>query len=415
MEDIKLIIISILLGFLIGLERNISFNEEREKGFAGTRTFALISLLGYLGAKLNSYYPNFLLLSFFGVILLSVIAYFLKVQTFKKQGSTTNISAIISFIIGILVYKQEVNLAIAITVTVVILLNIKNKLKNIELKLSTKDINAAILLLIMSFLILPLLPNKMIYYFNPYKTWLMAIIISALSFIGYLGIKIFGNRYGILLTGSAGGFVSSTAVTFSLTKLYTIHNDKSTLYTYASAISIANTIMFARVFIETLLINRQIALYIAPAYLLTTLFGLYVTYKFYKLSTSNITTSNLIEKNPLELDEALKFAAIFAIIYSLTYYLGNKYGNAGVYLVSLISGLTDVDAITLSLSSLGKHEISIKTASIGIAIATVSNTLFKYSIVLFFAKKELKKVMSKFFISVILFFTVVFVLRALFS
>ncbi|WP_456471106.1 MgtC/SapB family protein [Caminibacter sp.] len=396
-ETLKSVFITIALGFLIGLERNISFKEENEKGFAGSRTFALISLLGFLSGYMENFYNNFIYVSFFGVITLVSIAYFLKVFHYHKQGTTTHVSALIAFIIGVLIYNKEILSAIIIATIIVLLLNIKTTLKNLESKLSSKDINAAILLLGMSFLILPYLPDKMIYYVNPHKTWLMAIIIASLSFIGYLGIKLFGEKYGIILTGAAGGFVSSTAVTYSLSKLYSKLQHKTAVYTYASAIAIANTIMFARVYIETLLINKQLAYILAFSYLFTTFIGVVISYRLYKKSPNEKINTTLIEKNPLEIEEAIKFAVIFAIIYALTYYIGTNYGNTGIYLISLISGLTDVDAITLSLSSLAKNKISLINAAIGISIASISNSLFKLSIVWFFGKKELAIILTKFF------------------
>jgi len=403
-------LISIALGFLIGLERNISFHTQNEKGFAGSRTFAIISMLGFLSIYLNKFLPFIVYLGFFGVIILSSIAYFLKIFTYHKQGSTTHFSAIATFLIGVLVYFDK-NLAIILTIILVFLLNIKTSIQKIEYKLSHKDINAALMLLIMTFVILPILPDKMIYYINPYKTWMMAVIIASLSFLGYLAIKIIGQKYGVLITGAAGGFISSTAVTLTLSKMYSIYKDSSVIFTYASAIAIANTIMFARVFVETLLINPKITLIISVPYLSTTLAGLYYSYRLYKKSSviTEIDISKL-EKNPLELDEAIKFAIIFGIIYSLTYFVSNKFGNIGIYVISFFSGTTDVDAITLSLSSLAKDKIPLMTASIGIGIASFVNSLFKLGIVWFFSTKDLAKEITKFFAFILSVFLISFMI-----
>jgi len=401
-------LISIALGFLIGLERNISFHTQNEKGFAGSRTFAIISLIGFLSIYLNKFLPFIVYLGFFGVILLASIAYFLKIFTYHKQGSTTHFAAIATFLIGVLVYFDK-NLAIILTIILVFLLNIKTSLQKIEYKLSHKDINAALMLLIMTFVILPILPDKMIYYINPYKTWMMAVIIAFLSFLGYLAIKIIGQKYGVLITGAAGGFISSTAVTLSLSKMYSIYKNTSIIFTYASAIAIANTIMFARVFVETLIINPKITLIISIPYILTTIAGLYYSHKLYKKS-STVTEIDIskLEKNPLELDEAIKFAIIFGIIYSLTYFVSNKFGNIGIYVISFLSGTTDVDAITLSLSSLAKNNISLITAAIGIGIASFVNSLFKLGIVWFFSTKDLAKEITKFFAFILFIFVISF-------
>ena len=397
-EFLKTLLLSAVLGFLIGLERNISFRTQKEKGFAGSRTFSIISILGFLSAYVTKHYEYFIYIAFSGVLILSAIAYFLKVFHYHKQGTTTHFSVFIAFIVGVLVYLHLYSYAITITVITVFILNIKTTMENVESKLSLEDINAAILLIAMSALVLPYLPDKMIYFFNPYKTWLMAVIIASLHFMGYIAIKLIGEKYGILLLGAAGGFVSSTAVTYSISKLYAKIKNINTIYTYAAAIALANTIMFARVFIEIFLINKKLVAFLSVPYILTSLIGILAALRLYKKAPNEIKAApSFINKNPLELDEAVKFALIFAIIYGATYYIGSKYGNIGIYIISFISGLTDVDAITLSLSSLAKNDLSLKTAAFGIAIASISNTLFKLGIVYFTAPKELFKILAKFF------------------
>lgn len=409
MVDISLLyslLVTIALGFLIGLERNISFNSENAKSFAGSRTFALISLSGFLSVYLSKYLNFLIYISFISVSLLIVSAYIVKIIKYQKEGSTTHFAAIIAFLIGILVYYEK-NLAVIVTIITVFLLNIKTTIKYLESRLSHKDINSALLLLIMTFVVLPMLPDKMVYYINPYKTWLMAVIIAALSFLGYISIKLAGHKYGILLTGAAGGFISSTAVTLTLSKMYAITKDIASLFTYASAIAIANTIMFARVLVETLLINPKVTLILSFPYITTTLTGIYYSIKLYKKSSSETKIDIIkLEKNPLELDEAIKFAIIFGVIYSLTYFLSNRYGNIGVYLVSVFSGLTDVDAITLSLSSLSHEKITLITASTGIMLASFTNSLFKLLIVWIFGTKELAKEITRFFTLVLSVFVI---------
>ncbi len=403
-ETLKSIFIVTILGFLIGLERNISFKEENVTSFAGSRTFSIIALSGYLSGYLSKFENMFIYFGFASISLLISLAYFVKIFKYKKEGSTTHFSAIVTFFIGLLIFYNQKLFAITITILLIALLNLKSLFKRVENTLSKEDINSAILLLGMTFLILPYLPDKMIYYINPYKTWLMAIIISSLSFLGYIAIKLIGEKYGILITGAAGGFVSSTAVSYSLSKMFANIKNKTSLFTYASAIAIANTIMFARILVEAFLINQNLITYLSIPFLITTIMGIYISYRFYKKSPSQkVNTSFIINKNPLSLDEALKFAIIFAIIYGAIHFIGDRFGSIGIYIISLISGLTDVDAITLSLSSLSKSQIPLKTAAIGITIAAVSNSIFKLSLVWIFGTKELAKEITKFFL--ILFLT----------
>lgn len=409
-EILKAFLITSVLGFIIGLERSVSFSQENEEGFAGTRTFVLISIFGFISAWVNTKVEYFLLISFFIFGLIVTAAYFLKVYHYSRQGTTTHIAALITFLLGVMVFYNQTSRAIFIAVITVVILNLKTKLKKIETTLTQKEINAGILLLIMTFILLPILPDKPVgplELFNPYKTWLMAVIIAALSFIGYLGIKFFGEKKGILFTAAAGGFISSTAVTASLSAMF--KDTKSSINTYASAIAIANTLMFARVLIETYITNPAIIKYIIIPYTAAFVYGIWFSYYFYKKSLENIqTTLKKLEKNPLELSEAIKFALIFAVIYALVEYSNRHFGNLGLYIISFISGFTDVDAITLSLGELSRHSLSIQNAAVGIATASISNTLTKFFIVLFFSK-ELAKKMLIFFIPEILILSVCFV------
>jgi len=411
LQFLKAFFIAAVLGFIIGLERSVSFSQENEEGFAGSRTFVLISVLGYLSAWLNTKASCFLTATFVILGILVISAYFLKVFRFSKQGTTTHIAALITFIIGVMVYYSLIEFAIFTAVITVVILNLKTKLKKIETNLSQKEINAGVLLLIMSFIMLPVLPNKTIdpmHLFNPYKTWLMAIIIASLSFIGYLAIKFFGEKKGILFTAAAGGFISSTAVTASLSAMF--KQTESSINTYVSAIAIANTLMFARVLIETYITNPQITEIVLLPYLAAVAYGGVFSYYFYKKSQKSVQSSiSKLEKNPLELNEAIKFALIFAFIYALVEYTNTKYGNLGIYIVSFISGFTDVDAITLSLGELSKKSLGLEYAATGIAIASLSNTVTKFFIVLFFNKKLALKTLL-FFIPEIIILLSVFLL-----
>jgi uncharacterized membrane protein (DUF4010 family) len=403
-QILKAFFISALLGFIIGLERNVSFVSEKEEGFAGSRTFALISMLGFLSAWINEKIDYFLLISFFIVGIVTAIAYFLKVTHYSKQGTTTHIAVLITFSVGVMMQVGLYHYAIAISVFTVLILNLKTKLKKIENSLTLKEVNAGILLLIMSFVLLPILPNKNIgpyELFNPYKTWLMAIIIASLSFIGYLGIKFFGEKRGILFTAAAGGFVSSTAVTASMSAMF--KNTQTNLYTNLSAIAIANTLMFARVVIEVYITNSYLVKMLFIPYLFAFVYGIWFSYYFYKKSTSNISTSlNKLEKNPLELAEAVKFAIIFAIIYALVEFSNKHFGNAGLYIISFISGFTDVDAITLSLGELSKSSLLLSSAAIGIVTASISNTVTKFFIVVFFSRTLAKKALLFFLVEILI-------------
>jgi len=211
-EIIKSIVTALAIGFMIGIQRSMSNIHLKRHGVAGSRTFAFIALLGYLSGYLSKYFEDIVmvLFSIFGILI--IVSYVMKVIFYNRKGLTTQISAIITYLLGLMIYIKLDDYAIFIAVVMIVLLEMKPKLKELETHISSSDINAAILLLAMSFVLLPVLPDKMMgpfHLFNPYKTWLMAVIIAFLSFVGYLSIKFFGQKHGVFITGAAGGFISS--------------------------------------------------------------------------------------------------------------------------------------------------------------------------------------------------------------
>jgi len=383
-EILKPLLIVIVLGFIIGMQRTLTYIHTSEAIFGGSRTFALIALGGFLSGWLQSYISGFVLVSTAIFAFHMILSYYLKAQKQQKQGMTTQITAIITFFLGLMVWYDLENYAIFIAVIVIILLEIKPRLLKFESHISSSDINAVILLLAMSFIILPILPDEMIgpyNLFNPYKTWLMAVIIAAISFVGYTAIKIFGHKHGVFLTGAAGGLISSTAVTISLSKMY--QNRYELINNYAGGIAIAWTFMYLRVLFEVFIIYPEFSVRLAPAFLGATISGLLFSYYLHKNSkNTSINIDNPdISKNPLQLSEAIKFGILFGIIYGAIAFVQTRYGNIGIYFVSFFSGVSDVDAITLSLSQLAKDGKIDEFASImGIVIASVTNAFIKLCI-----------------------------------
>jgi uncharacterized membrane protein (DUF4010 family) len=399
---VKSLIEVLLIGFMIGMQRTLSYMPKGEQSFAGSRTFALIALAGYLSGWLEREVHGFIIAATVTLGAMIGISYYLKVTRYQKRGMTTQIAALVTFFLGLMVWFHLGNYAVFIAVLIVVLLEIKPKLQEFESHLSSTDINAAILLLTMSFVVLPVLPDKMIgpyHLFNPYKTWLMAVIIAAISFVGYAAIKILGQKRGILITGAAGGLISSTAVSISLSKMF--NRQLEYLNNYAGGIAIACTFMYLRVLFEAMVVHPSLALRLAPAYLGAAVSGLIFSYYLYTHAKAvEITFENpAITKNPLQLSEAIKFGLLFGIIYGAIAFVQTGYGNIGVYIVSFFSGITDVDAITLSLSEMTKDGKLSPVASMnGIVIASVTNSLVKLGIVFWLGGWQLGWRVAQFFI-----------------
>jgi uncharacterized membrane protein (DUF4010 family) len=402
---IKSLLIAVILGFAIGMQRTMAhlYKEEGKPHtyFAGSRTFALISLLGFLSGQLATVVPSVIAVVAVAVFFLIGLSYIAKSFLFHKMGMTTQVTAIITYLLGLMVYLDLEEYAIFIGVIMIVLLESKPRLQKIEQHISPDDINATVLLLAMTFLILPILPNEMIGPYsliNPYKTWMMAVIIAAVSFIGYVAIKVLGNKRGLLLTGVFGGLISSTAIAISLSRIYL--TQKKFLKNFTAGIAIASTFMFIRVLFEAYVINQQVAWLLLIPFLAASLSGLIYVYLVYR-STEPLKVeveNKEITKNPLQLSEAIKFGLLFGVIYGLIT-LTHKYGDVGVHIISFVSGLSDVDAITLSLSQLEMDKkISLMTSVNGIVIASVTNSLVKLGIVYWIGGKTIGMKLSFFFL-----------------
>jgi uncharacterized membrane protein (DUF4010 family) len=395
--------IAVALGLMIGLQREIYYMRNQRKEFAGTRTFALISLLGYLSAWMQQSIPWFLPIMLLVFGLLVITAYSYKIFHSTAKGATSEVTALLTFTLGVMVYEGLERYALFLAVILVFLLEFKSKFILFEKHVEPRDTQAAILFLFITFVVLPLLPNKAIDpfgVFNPYQTWLMVVLVAGISFVGYVAIKVLGTKRGIYLTGLFGGLISSTAVSITLSKLYVLR--KNYLKNYAGGIAIASTFMYLRVLFETALFNFSLAKELALPYLGAATTGFLYIFYLYQTSKSHKVAEGSIRNNPLELTEALKLGLLFGLILGSIGFFQERYGDTGVYIVSALSGLTDVDAITLSLSKLAQNKISHQTAVYGIVIASTVNSIVKLGIVFALGGRRLGSVVAIFYLLTLL-------------
>lgn len=392
---VKQIGIALIIGMMIGLQREMRYKKKEEMSFAGTRTFALIALFGYLSAWIQALVPLFFPVAFalFGVLVL--IAY-IKSGT---NGATTEMAAILTFALGVMLYFSLEAYAIFLAVTMLFLLGVKSDIARLKQHITSEDLSNATLFLMMTFIVLPLLPDKTIdplEVFNPYKTWLMVVLIAGISFVGYIATKILGNKKGVYATGIFGGLASSTAVTIMLSKLHAV--EKTLVNNLAGGIAIASTIMYLRVLLETSFFNLSLTKTLAIPFLGATLVGLFFIFYLYKRETPYAIEPTQLSNNPLALSEALKLGLLFGFIFGSIGIFQSKFGDSGIYIISFLSGLTDVDAITLSLSQLALHGITQEAAIHGIIIATTVNSFVKLGIVFVLGGKKLGWMMAIFYL-----------------
>ena len=388
--------IALIIGILVGLERERSAQQTNQELLAGVRTFALFALAGCTAALLSellkSPWPFVLVAVIIGGLL--AVAYFVSSGR-KGHGLTTEVSAVVTILLGGLCYWDYLALAAAIGVVMTILLSFKLELHRFAQQISAEDIYATLKFAVITTVILPVLPNQSLGpppfdVLNPYRIWLMVVFISGISFLGYVLMKLVDAERGIGLTGLLGGLVSSTAVTMSLAERSQRHPNLGR--TFALAIILAWAVMFGRVLIEVAVVNRALLLVLWVPIAAATLAGLlYVGVLNYTQRSGR--QEKVIIANPFELATALKFGLLYGLILLIARVGQLYWSNTGVYLSSALAGIADVDAITLSLAQLSSQpgNVSMQTAARAIVLATLVNTGVKTGIVIFMGSATLRR------------------------
>jgi uncharacterized membrane protein (DUF4010 family) len=390
---IQKLIIAILIGILIGLEREHS-RSKASKIFAGIRTYPLLSMLGFSAALVASITNAWLYgIIFIGYSALITTSYISSARE-GRLGGTSEASALLVFILGSLVYWNMILVAAAIAVFTILFLSLKIQLHSFVGKINSEDILAIVKLAIITIIILPLLPNQTIdplNIFNPRTIWLMVIFVSGIGFVGYILVKYVGKDKGIGLTGFLGGMVSSTAVTFSMSKKS--KESEMLAGNYAVGVLLASSVMYLRIFIIVVFLELKLAMHAWLPLIIFGITGLLISYLFKKKIPSPI--NEVFElKNPLELRFALLFGLIFGIVIVVSKAAQLYLGTEALYGVSAIAGITSVDAIVLSVIHLLPVSINISTAVAAIIIATAANNIVKIVISLYWGSKEFMKFVS---------------------
>jgi uncharacterized membrane protein (DUF4010 family) len=401
MENLILqFLIAIALGALIGLEREYARFRRRGHIFAGVRTFPLIALLGALAAYLGEQVSIWILIVSIGLIgSLIIVAYFSLVHMDRRHsGATSEVAGLLTFFIGMLTFYGPIRFAVALAVILTIILHLRSVLHHFAKKISPKEMADTITYAVLAFIILPFLPNEWygpLDLFNPFVLWLMVVLISGISFFGYALMKWFGEK-GVGLAGILGGLVSSTAVTLSFAN----RSKKGAAKALALGVILANSIMFIRVLVEVFIINRPLFIKLLLPFL--TLASISGIFSYYLWQNVKQVKGKIDLKSPLSLKSALEFGALFALILALVKVADFYLASRGVYVVSLISGIADVDAITVSLSQLAKTTLDLETATKGILLAALTNVSVKGGMSWFIGGKQFRKYVVGLFTSLVI-------------
>jgi len=380
LHDISLsLLVALSIGLLIGIERGWSERDEKEGDrMAGIRTFSVVGLLGGVWGLLTYEINDWVVAAaFLAVTAMIISAHIMDVKRDEDVGATTAFTLMLVFALSAWsVFGYELP-ALGATVVVTVLLGYKPTLHRWLRNINREEIYAWTKLLVISLVLLPLLPNKGFGpwdAFNPYWVWWMIVLISGLSFVGYVAINVTGKNLGTLLTSFAGGLASSTAVTISLAQFA---KKSKTTFIFMAGVLLASSIMFIRVLIEVSVVNYQLLdqlwLPISLMFAGLIIAGLWLwRFKIYTEESSPIKL-----KNPFQLKTAIQFGLLLGAILVLSEGMQEWFGDQGVYALSVISGLMDVDAITLSLSKMSADDLQEEVAVMGIILASITNTLVK--------------------------------------
>ncbi|MGY0613874.1 MgtC/SapB family protein [Vibrio sp. FJH11] len=386
------LLIALLLGAIIGIQRGwVKRNSVEGSRVAGIRTYSLVGLLGGLVAILADHYSPLLLgFALIALVILACIAFMMRQKDSGDVSITGLVSLLVTFVLGSLAVAGEAVLAASAAVITALVLDNKRELHEALQKLQEYELDAALRLLLISIVLLPLLPNKTYGPWgalNPYEIWWMVVLIASISFVGYFAIKIGGAKRGILFTSVFAGLSSSTALTLQFSHLSREQPNISPLL--ASGILLSCGTMFPRLLIILSVINPSLVKLLWPI-VLAMMAALYLPawWIWRRSQIEQVEPSNK-QSNPLALRSALFFGVLLAVIMLLSHALSDWFGSAGILILSALSGITDVDAISLALGRQSIEHLSVTTAALGIIIAASVNTVVKMGMVIALGERRL--------------------------
>jgi uncharacterized membrane protein (DUF4010 family) len=387
------IALTLAVGALIGVER-----EWRGRGehIAGLRTFMLVCLTGFLSGTvadlLQSSIVIYVAMIFSGAFVL--VGYIYKAHHVRMYGITTEIAFLMTFIIGLMLSFESVNVFYPITVSIILtfILVSKESMHAFVRHLKQKEIFSAVVFAIITFVILPVLPNEIIdpmwsNSLNPRMIWLSMVLVLSISFAGYIAMKIFGAKRGMAVTGIFGGIASSTSLSISMSEM--VRDNKKILYPAVFAVVVAASTMFLRGVVLATVINPEVGVRLLIPFSILAVIGYLFSLKKWK-QCSKEKSFDVNIKSPLALRSAFKFLIFFTLILFTSGLAKNYFGDSNAvytfYLIALIAGLIDIDAVVISMASLSMTLPIVAVNSI--LIAALSNTLSKWILIRWFSESR---------------------------
>ncbi len=391
-------VVALALGFLVGLERE-SIKIDQKLVFGGVRTHPIISMFGFGCAWLFQIGATFMLpTGLLAIAVLTGVAYVAKIRV-DRFGTTSEVSALLTFITGALAMLVDVWIAMAMGIVNTMLLSEKAMLESYVERLSKVEFLATVKFLLVTLIVLPVLPNKEFTAFqiNPTKVWQIVIIVSTLGFIGYLLEKKFGAKLGLWMSGILGGIVSSTAVTLSVGRM--ARNNPARSGSALQAALLASSVMYLRVLVLIWFINASFLPNLWPRLVFLAVVGVILSLRMFRkeLPASESEVPEL--QNPFEVRPAIGFALLFVILSVVTGFVKSTIGDSGLLGLSALVGVSDIDPFILSLVQGSDGTMHIFTSAI--ILAMMSNTIAKAMYFGFLSRTTRKETALKFSIFVL--------------
>jgi uncharacterized membrane protein (DUF4010 family) len=376
-EAMKIVLV-LFLSFLIGLEREEHKAAVGYYGFGGVRTFPLIGLIGYSVALLSGAQLVPLTLGFLVVGSFLLLSYWHKLSCTEAAGVTSEMSGLATFLVGALVYYGHFWIATALSVASLLLLELKSALEKLATRIPSEEIFTFAKFLLLTAVILPILPNQEFgrFHINPFKTWLVVVAVSTISYGSYVLQKLTKERGGVVLAAILGGAYSSTVTTVVMSRRAAREEHP---HLFAGGILIASGVMYLRLVALVAIFNHRLVATLAPAFLV--LAGVAMGGGWLWSRRPDATAAQVKRefepKNPLELIAAFGFAALFLAMLVATQLAVTYLGKAGVDTLAAIMGVTDVDPFIMGMTQAAGTVTPLKEAAGAVLIAAASNNLLK--------------------------------------
>ncbi len=376
--DAVKIVLVLFLSFLIGLEREDHKAQGGSYSFGGVRTFPLIGLIGYSIALLSGTQLLPLTIGFLVVGGFLLLSYWHKLSTTETPGVTSEMSGLATFLVGALICYGHFWIATTLSVTSLLLLDLKAALEKLAVRIAPREILTFAKFLLLTGVILPVLPRQEFtrFHINPFKTWLVVVAISAISYVSYILQKVTKSQGGVVLSALLGGAYSSTVTTVVMARR-AAHEEHPHLF--AGGILIASGVMYLRLMILLALFNRRLLSLLDLSFVALAVLAIGGGWLWTRRAdaSAQAVQREFEPKNPLELGAAFLFAALFLGMLIATQLAVTYLGKAGVNTLAAVMGVTDVDPFIMGMTQAAGTLTPLKVAAAAVLIAASSNNLVK--------------------------------------